>query len=261
VNPLLIEILKEKGYEDYILFDEKNCCINMSRKILKAISYLCKEYKSKSVLWYRNFLVKKFHPEEKQNISSRITRINEENLNKRFYWTYLSDAVTKKNIRYEDFKNQKHKIKTYYSEYSQLDHELGTKTRLYNFNTSDYHSIKQKEMNRVYGETISYMNSDKKIVIEHEKDSEWNYKKALNRLSNPVFLKKIKRTITQAISQKKIITMEEHKKEMKSLQNKYGLNDTLDIEKEELIQKMNLDIQLIEKEEETINMIEKTIFK
>jgi len=60
INPLLIQILKEKGYEDYVLFDEKNCCSIMSQQLLKAISYLCKEYKSKSSLWYRNFLVKKF---------------------------------------------------------------------------------------------------------------------------------------------------------------------------------------------------------
>jgi len=59
ITPLLIEILKEKGFEDYIIFEEKECCLEMSRKILKAITYLSHEYQSKSSLWYRNFLVKK----------------------------------------------------------------------------------------------------------------------------------------------------------------------------------------------------------
>jgi len=104
---LLIEILKEKGYEDYILFDEKNCCKTMSRKILKSIAYLCKEYKSKAVVWYRNFLVKKFKPECKDKIPSSVNHNLKTELNNRFYYTYLSDAVCKNPINYDDFITEK----------------------------------------------------------------------------------------------------------------------------------------------------------
>jgi len=59
ITPVLIEILKEKGYEDYIVFNEKECCHEMSKNLLKAISYLSREYNSKSVIWYRKFFSKK----------------------------------------------------------------------------------------------------------------------------------------------------------------------------------------------------------
>jgi len=59
LNSTIVEILKEIGLEDTVLFDEKNCCPTMSKLILKAITYLTKHTRSKAGLWYRNFLVLK----------------------------------------------------------------------------------------------------------------------------------------------------------------------------------------------------------
>jgi len=117
----------------------------MSRKILKAIAYLCKEYKSKAVVWYRNFLVKKFKPECEDKIPSYVNRNFITELNNRFYYTYLSEAVCKNPINYEDFITEKNKKRKYYKYYTQLDHEVNTKTRLYEMNTSDYYDVKQKK--------------------------------------------------------------------------------------------------------------------
>jgi len=96
ITPVIIEILKEKGYEDYILFNEKECCHEMSKHILKAISYLSCKYNSKSAVWYRNFLIKKFNKENNNKIPANIKRNNLSAINDRFYYTYLSESVLKK---------------------------------------------------------------------------------------------------------------------------------------------------------------------
>jgi len=189
INPLLIQILKEKGYEDYVLFDEKNCCSIMSQQLLKAIYYLCKEYRSKSSLWYRNFLVKKFKKTHEDDIKRNLPRNAIDKIDYRFYLTYLSGAVLKNPIDYNTFINEKNKIGKYYKFYTQLDNETGSKTRLYNFNTSDYHKMKKNKKLKIMEESICYLDGEQKVRIVHKKDEKYNYKKALKRTENPKFQK------------------------------------------------------------------------
>jgi len=212
ITPTLIEILKEKGYEDFILFNEKECCHDMSLSLLKAISYLSTKYNSKSAVWYRNYLVKKFSSQNIDKIPTNLKRNNQIKINERFYFTYLSPAVLKKPINYEVFMNEPEKIQKYYKYYTQLDKEIKTKTRLYSLNTAQYHSIKKDKENKIYEQTMAYLNADKKIMVEHEKDLEWSYKKAIKRTTNPKFNDKIKKIVGNLLKDKTLITMQEHLK-------------------------------------------------
>jgi len=40
---------------------------------------------------------------------------------------------------------------------------------------------------------MAYLNADKKIPAQHDKDDEWNYKKAMARTTNPKLNFKIKK--------------------------------------------------------------------
>jgi len=98
--------LKEKGYEDYVLFDEKNCCKKMIILLLKGIKFLSKKFKSKAPVWYRNFLIRKNNPNV--NINKKMSRCDKD-LEDRFYWTYMSEFVCNKSVKYETFKDEKKK--------------------------------------------------------------------------------------------------------------------------------------------------------
>jgi len=105
ITSQLITILEKIGCENVIYFDEKNCCDEMSKKILYCISYMSKEYHSKSALWYRNFLCRKNNINQK----SSVNKLNIDELDKRFYHTYLSDIVCDDKITMDDFINEKNK--------------------------------------------------------------------------------------------------------------------------------------------------------
>jgi len=216
ITPVLIEILKEKGYEDYVLFNEKECCHEMSKHILKSISYLSRKYNSKSVVWYRNYLVKKFSKGNINKIPPNLKRNNQLAINDRFYYTYLSEAVLKKPIDYNVFINDPEKIQNYYKYYTQLDKEIKTQTRLYSLNTAQYHILKKNKEDKIYEQTMAYLNADKKIPADHSKDEEWSYKKAIKRTINPKFNFKIKKIVENLLKNKDIITMGDHLKKMKN---------------------------------------------
>jgi len=59
---------------------------------------------------------------------------------------------------------------------------------------------------------MAYLNADKKIMVEHEKDLEWSYKKAIKRTTNPKFNDKIKKIVGNLLKDKTLITMQEHLK-------------------------------------------------
>jgi len=99
----------------------------MSKKILNCISYLSKEYHSKSALWYRNYLCRKNNINQK----TKINKLNINELDKRFYYTYLSEIVCDEKIDINEFIEEKNKKLKYYKYYETFDHEYGGRTRLY----------------------------------------------------------------------------------------------------------------------------------
>jgi len=211
INPLLIEILKEKGFEDCILFNEKKCCAEMSKLMLKAIRYLCSKYNSKSVVWYRNFLIKKFKPEKTNRLTTKMTRNRKEEIDERFYLTYLSDCVTTKKVDYDVFmKEPKKKCRQYYKEYRQLDQEIKSNVTLYNIDTIDYHSLKKKEKEKIFCEGESYLNGDKKIEMIHIKDKNLNYKLKLEKLNNPKFKQKVKKMLNTLRKSGELVSLEKY---------------------------------------------------
>jgi len=144
---------------------KKNVVMRCQKNLLKAISYLSKEYYSKSAIWYRNFLIKKFKPENKDKIPNHISRNKNNLIDDRFYYTYLSDAVLKKPIDYKDFIQEKEKKLKYFKYYTILDKELKTQTRLYGLDTNQYHKLKEEEANNIYTEGMGYLQNDKKNLI------------------------------------------------------------------------------------------------
>jgi len=148
ITSKLILELKNYGYEDCIYFDEKNCCKDFSIIMLKAIKNLSIKYHSKASLWYRNFLLRKF---KNKNYTGSIPHNgSREKLDERFYNTYLSDVVCKKNIKYEDFMADKHKFVTYHNKYKVLDSEIGTRTTFYNLDKHESHRVRTNEKNKIF---------------------------------------------------------------------------------------------------------------
>jgi len=58
----------------------------------------------------------------------------------------------------------------------------------------------------------------KKIMVKHEKDLEWSYKKAIKRTTNPKFNDKIKKIVGNLLKDKTLITMQEHLKKISTIQ-------------------------------------------
>jgi len=112
---------QEKGFEEVLLFDEKECCEEMSTQILKCISELCQEYKSKSSIWYRNFFREKF-----------IIKKNFTSIHEKFYNTFLHPKISGMDHNFEDFMKDNKKMCHYYKYYLQFDHESGSKLTLKN---------------------------------------------------------------------------------------------------------------------------------
>jgi len=73
-----------------------------------------------------------------------MTRNRKEEIDERFYLTYLSDCVTTKKVDYDVFMKEPKKCRQYYKEYRQLDQEIKSNVTLYNIDTIDYHSLKKK---------------------------------------------------------------------------------------------------------------------
>jgi len=224
ITPLLIEVLKEKGFEDIIFFDEKNCCLEMSKTILNAICFLTKKYGGKAATWYRNFIIKKFKKEHTIKLTRKINRNDKKAIDERFYWTYLSEFVCDDNIQLDDFLQSNHKIKDYYKYYTMLDKEIGTRTRLYDFDTSEYHQIKLEKTKEVTGEIYYYIVGEKLIEPKKKK---WDYHQALNKITNPKFLDKIKSTIKKLFQNKEIMTVSDHLKIIKKNDKRHKKNQTM----------------------------------
>jgi len=60
------------------------------------------------------------------------------------------------------FINDPEKIQNYYKYYTQLDKEIKTQTRLYSLNTAQYHILKKNKEDKIYEQTMAYLNADKK---------------------------------------------------------------------------------------------------
>jgi len=69
--------------------------------------------------------------------------LKKEILDKRFYLTFLSEHVCNKNIKYEEFCENKEKYLTYYNQYLKLDDIIDSRIILNNISTADYHTIKK----------------------------------------------------------------------------------------------------------------------
>jgi len=191
IKSQLIVDLKDHGFEDCIYFDEKNVCPVMEKILVKAISFLSIKYHSKAVLWYRNFLVKKHkgishQPKMNSNVS------NTQNLDTRFYNTYLSSIVCNKNIPIEDFLQNKNKKRDYYNSYQKFDNESYSKTTFYGLDKHDYHIIKKNKKNKLYREFLNFTNSEtiNEDILEKE---EFNSATHKQRLTSKKYRKKLKK--------------------------------------------------------------------
>jgi len=100
---------------------------------------LSKNTKTKSALWYRHFMYKKYCniPYDKENVEDR------------FYNTYLSNIFINKEIKYEDFKKSNSKIGTYYKYYEQLDCEGSFKNLAYQSKNEDIKMYEEKQTNHL----------------------------------------------------------------------------------------------------------------
>jgi len=101
ITSQLILYLEKYSLSDCIYFDEKNVCKEMGVYILKSIKYLSHEFPSKSVIWYRNYLAKKYVGYQTRKINSKTTTNNI--INERFYNTYLADHILEKPYNKENF--------------------------------------------------------------------------------------------------------------------------------------------------------------
>jgi len=89
IKPSLIELLKSRGLEDLVYFNEKSCCNEIEKMFLKALKYVSMIYPTKCELWYRNFLCKKYYVNQPSNMS--YTKTHSKHIDERFYKTYLSE--------------------------------------------------------------------------------------------------------------------------------------------------------------------------
>jgi len=94
ITSQIIIFLKKRGLSDCIYFDEKDVCNEMERIILKAIKLLSHEFNSNSIIWYRNFLCKKYY----KDFNNKLNRNDKENIDDRFYQTYIAEYITGKKI-------------------------------------------------------------------------------------------------------------------------------------------------------------------
>ena len=217
-NDIIINFLKQYGYEDILSYDPLNCCKEISRKIIKVLILLKKEFGGNAVLWYRNFLCKKY---TKINHDKRINSLrNPSKTDERFYNTYLNDYVCKKNISYNDFVKMKweERLSSFYNEYNQLMIETNAKVILEKASRKNYHDHLQKIKVGVFKEMKHFENSTIKLPEIKKKTPFFSKKqeKTLNILKNffkdkiPDYLKQ--KAIKDSIEEKKKIEMEESKK-------------------------------------------------
>jgi ribosomal protein S8 len=139
---LMSEILFFGG-NDLILIDPKNCCNEIERLHLKLIKKINKKYSSKSCLWYRHFLKKKYEVSAAPDDSPR--GFNQIKL--RFYDTYLAETISGKNISFGEFMNDPNPKQTYYKYYRQLDKEANTRNTMYDLTSFSTTLLKKHKQN------------------------------------------------------------------------------------------------------------------
>jgi len=163
INPYLIEILKEKGFEGLIHYNPKNCCRVIELLFLKAITYLCTLSKSMASIWYRHYLVDKYQKEKKYGDNKQKHNSNRTSIKERFYWTFLSQHVTNKPTPYEEFMNSNEIYYKHYEQYAILDQFIQAKILFYNCTTQDYHKYKKDRNEKLSAEIYNYMTGEKII--------------------------------------------------------------------------------------------------
>jgi len=136
-----------------LLFNEKECCEEMSTQILKCISELCQEYNSKSSIWYRNFFREKF-----------IIKKNFTSIHEKFYNTFLHPKISGVDHNFEDFMRDNKKMCNYHKYYLQFDHESGSKLTLRNQISELKKTKKRNEKYNTQDHLISYLSSQKKHI-------------------------------------------------------------------------------------------------
>lgn len=216
-NDIVLNFLKQYGYEDILAYDPLNCCKEISRKIIKVLILLKKEFGGNAVLWYRNFLCRKY---TKINHDKRINSLrNPSKTDERFYNTYLNDYVSKKKITYDEFVKMKweERLSSFYEEYNQLMIETNAKVILEKASRRNYHDHVQKIKVGVFKEMKHFENSTIKLPEIKKKTPFFSKKqeKTLNILKNffrekiPDYLKQ--KAIKDSIEEKKKIEMNESK--------------------------------------------------
>jgi len=185
----LIELLKSRGLEDLVYFNEKSCCNEIEKMFLKALKYVSMIYPTKCELWYRNFLCKKYYVNQPSNMS--YTKTHSKHIDERFYKTYLSEKISNKSIPIEMFMSDKNKYLTHHKKYDRLAKITGSKFNYYLETTLSLHQKNKDFEEKIAVEATSFLGATKKIE-KFERTGEWDYKLATNRICNPKFFEKSK---------------------------------------------------------------------
>jgi len=202
INPYTIEILKEKGFEGLIFYNEKNCCRKIELLFLKAITYLCSLSRSNSSLWYRHFLINKYHNKTNPYQGNYKHNSDKNILKERFYLTFLSEYVTSKPVDHDVFMNSKTIFSDHYEQYEQLDKLIESKTLFYNCSSQDYHRHKEQKLKNIDKEIHHYMFGEK-VIIEPLIRETPNINETINKISNKKYTEKIKKNIKKHYQTKK----------------------------------------------------------
>lgn len=140
INFVVINFLRKYRLENILKYDPRNVSKEISVLIIKGLKLLCREYPNKSILWYRNYLAKKYGINQPMKLNRTHPGINE-----RFYKTYLADYVCEEVYDISIFKRNDYKtiLDDYYYD---LDHEVGTRLRLYYDRGNNHDKEKVKYM-------------------------------------------------------------------------------------------------------------------
>lgn len=188
----LVYFLSLRGYKNIIYYDPKKCCNKMEKIILECLRYLHDIFPSKSILWYRNFLSKKYYPNETTttfvtpfcNGNKKTIKKEKENIKKinwdrnvtlrykRFYYTYLIPEISNKNITYQQFNETENKEIVFYKYYLQLNKEACSRVGLKEMSVQSLKKAEKKEKEKILKKYVYY-----KFIYEEGKfESTGNYK-------------------------------------------------------------------------------------
>jgi len=216
----LIWLLSQGGFEDIVLFNEKKCCKEMSQLILKCITNLCRSYRGKSSIWYRNFFREKF-----------IITKKFKNINEKFYYTFLHEDITGKPLDYDVFMNDKEKMKNYYKYYKRFDCENGSRLTLKQLASDVKVKIKTNEYDTVKANLYTYYFS-KNETTPFERDTNKTVYNRFEIYNSKGFSKKIEDYLTS----QKYINFREVKNYMKLKKyENFSLEDDLTTDQKNLI--------------------------